>query len=338
MLLGGDEALKKHLTVEVQRKLGDLLNSSTPAGMDPMQALSMARAAGGDNLETFEAGPVLLTYTNPAQRQKLEVRIDGEEVRGGECQMRLSPHSFRDGAEEELPVSLRFILSWKAQQNVWRLNAISVGVTFPVGDPRLYDKSRWTLPGAGTAGAVPASRVPSGSEVATQAAAGPTVVGPAIVETAVAPSRVASTAAADTGAPEPGTDAQPAHPAMPNEPPKMTAARAVRLIGLAEDIYAKKHPETGFTCFLSELVNVGRGFEDGEPYKFMDSEFAPGVYNGYRFSLVGCAGSPVKSFQVTAEPVSGAGRAYCSDATHTLRGSDDGSSASCLASGKVVRR
>ena len=112
----------------------------------------------------------------------------------------------------------------------------------------------------------------------------------------------------------------------------------MRLIVLAEDIYAQKHPATGFTCFLSELVDVGRGFENGEPYKFIDPELAQGVYNGYRFMLTACSGSPVKSFQVVAEPVSGTGRAYCSNPSHELHGSDDGHAASCLASGKVVQR
>ncbi|HEY6270906.1 MAG TPA: hypothetical protein VIX19_02810 [Terriglobales bacterium] len=334
MLLGGDGAIKKHLTLDVQHKLGELLNSSTPGGMNPIQALSMARAAGGDNLETYEAGPVLFSYANPTEHRRLVVRLDGDDVHGSEDQMRLSLHSFRDGVEEELPVVLRFTLSWKAQQSVWRLNAITLRATLPIGDPRLFDKSRWALAGVSPAGKVPATRLTLDSEVSTRTAPAPTVVGPSVRQAAAAP---------ETEPPvnEPTADSGSAHSsssAAASDTPQMTPARAVRLIGLAEDIYAKKHPETGFTCFLSELVNVGRGFEDGEPYRFIDPEFEHSLYNGYRFSLTGCAGSPVKSYQVSAEPVSGAGRAYCSDPTHQLRGSDNGSSASCLASGKTVQR
>jgi hypothetical protein len=342
MLLGGDEALKKHLTLEVQRKIGDLLNSTAPPGMNPIQVLSVAKAAGGDNLEIFEAGPVLLSYDNPAQHQKLEVRIDGDDLRGGEDQMRLSLHSFRNGVEEELPAALRFTLSWKAQQNVWRLNTVTVIATLPIGDPRLFDKARWTLPAITPAGTASATHVASVSEVTTPTAVAPSEVGPTVVERNVAAVRATDSRAIEPGTTETGKNDPPANPSPAKagdaDTPRMTPVRAVRLIGLAENIYAQKHPETGFTCFLSELVNVGRGFEDGEPYKFMGPEFARGVYNGYRFSLTGCAGSPARNFQVVAEPLSGSGRAYCSDTTRELRGSDDGSGTSCLASGKVVQR
>jgi hypothetical protein len=344
MLLGGDDALKKHLTLEVQRRIGESLSAAAPAGMNPIQAISMAKAAAGENLETYEAGPVLFSYENPAQHQKLEVRIDGDDLRGSEDQMRLSLHSFRNGVEEELPAALRFTLSWKAQQNVWRLNAVTVIATLPVGDPRLFDKARWTLPAINPAGTASATRVAPIYEVTTPTAVARPAVGPTVVEaSAAAPRATRPQAAAPALAEGEGSIVdQPARlapaKAAAGDSTKMTPVRAVRLIGLAEDIYAQKHPEAGFTCFLSELVNVGRGFEDGEPYKFMDPEFAPGVYNGYRFSLTGCAGSPAKTFQIVAEPLSGAGRAYCANATHELRGSDDGRGASCLASGKVVQR
>jgi hypothetical protein len=119
--------------------------------------------------------------------------------------------------------------------------------------------------------------------------------------------------------------------------PKITPIRAVRRMALAENIYAQKHPEMGFTCAISNLVNVGRGLDDGEPYQFMDPEFAGGVYNGYRFALRGCDGRPSKSFQVVAEPINGKGRAYCSDDRLNLRSADDGRGATCLASGRIAR-
>lgn len=117
---------------------------------------------------------------------------------------------------------------------------------------------------------------------------------------------------------------------------KMAPFRAVRMISLAESLYAQQHPEVGYTCGITNLVNVGKGSENGELYKFMDPEFADGVYNGYRYSLVGCDGKPVRTFQVTAEPLNGQGRAYCSDDRHNLRSSDDGKASTCLAQGKVA--
>jgi hypothetical protein len=110
------------------------------------------------------------------------------------------------------------------------------------------------------------------------------------------------------------------------------------MIGMAENIYAEMHPGLGYTCTLSDLVNVGRGMDEDGMYKFMDAEIAGGVYNGYRFTLTGCERRPARMFRVVAEPVAGRGKAYCSDNTSNLRSSDDGHGATCLVAGKMARK
>ena len=123
-----------------------------------------------------------------------------------------------------------------------------------------------------------------------------------------------------------------------NERPKLSPLRAVRMIGMAEDIYAQSHPGIGYTCSIADLVNVGRGLDEDGVYRFMDAEFAEGVYNGYRFTLTGCDRRPARDFRVTAEPVAGKGKAYCSDHTNNVRASDDGRGVTCLIAGKSARR
>jgi len=253
--------------------------------MGPVQILQSARA-GDNNFETFDAGPVLLSLNNPQDRQRWEVRIDGDDLRGDQDEMQLSLHTMRKGLEEELSLGLRFQLSLKQQQGIWRLNAITVSARLVVGDPQILEKSWWNSPA---------------------------------VASTVSPLAPAVVPAAD-------------------EQLRMTPARSLRLIGVAEYIYAQKHPDQGFTCALGQLVGIGRGLEDGEPYKFMPPDFAQGVHNGYRFSIRNCAGKTVKSFQAFAEPVNGQGKAYCTDETKALRASDDGSGGTCLASGRIVQR
>ena len=130
----------------------------------------------------------------------------------------------------------------------------------------------------------------------------------------------------------------PAAPLLQPATPKISAFRAVRLVTLAEDQYAQKYPEAGYTCSMADLINIGRGLDNGEPYTFMDPEFRNGVYNGYRFSLTGCQGKPAKSFRIAAEPVTGHGIAYCSDDQHTLRSAEDGRASTCQEQGKIARR
>lgn len=125
---------------------------------------------------------------------------------------------------------------------------------------------------------------------------------------------------------------------VPAAPVKMPPVRAARLIGLAENIYVQKHTHGGFTCNLVDLVNIGKGMDEGSSYSFIDPELGTGTYNGYRFTLTGCGSNPTWGYQLMAEPLNGTGKAYCSDATRVLRASDDGSGRTCLISGKPTNR
>ena len=288
MLSGDEEAFKKHLTLDMQAKINEQIK--TAAAGSPIRSISSLQTARQQGLESFETGPVLFSFNNAQAHERLEVRVDGDDLHGDEDEMELSLHAFRNGVELDLPVGFRLRLNWQAQQGVWRLTAMTVSASIPLGDPRILDKSWWNPPAIASLGGGGA---------------------PAI-----------------SGA-----------PAEDSAHPKILPARSLRLIGLAENLYVQKHPEMGFTCSLAELVEIGKGF-DGEngAYKFMSPEFAGGTYNGYRFALSGCTGKVPKAFQVIAEPVSGKGRAYCSDQTRDLRASEDGSGATCLATGKFVRQ
>jgi len=123
-----------------------------------------------------------------------------------------------------------------------------------------------------------------------------------------------------------------------DERPKMNPLRAVRMIGMAENLYAQTHPGAGYTCNISNLVNIGKGMDEEGMYKFMDAEFAGGLYNGYRFTITGCDRTPSRIFRVIAEPVAGHGKAYCSDNTNNLRAADDGRGTTCLVAGKIARK
>jgi len=114
------------------------------------------------------------------------------------------------------------------------------------------------------------------------------------------------------------------------EPKAFDPASTVRLLGYAESSFAMQHPDTGFTCSLSELMETGKAMG-------LDQQVASGSYMGYKWSLSGCEGKPAGSFQVVAEPIAqGRGtQAVCTDATHNLRASEDGRGSSCLSVGKV---
>lgn len=285
MFSGGETQFKRHLTLEMQRKLQEMSKGS-PDGIPGQAWPAAARTGDPDRFQAFDLGPVLFSFNNPEQHERYEVQLDSEDPHGDEDVLGLSLHYIRNGVEQPSRFDFHFALNMKRQEGTWRLNAVTLSATLPMDDPRMLDPSWW-----------PAALLPGNG------------------------------AASDT------------HSAVViDDRPKLSPLRAVRMIGMAENIYAQNHPGLGYTCKLSDLVNVGKGLDEDGVYKFMDAAFAGGTYNGYRFTLSGCDHRPARTFRVMAEPVAGKGKAYCSDHTNNLRASDDGRGMTCLLSGKLARK
>jgi hypothetical protein len=287
MLSGGEAPFKKHLTLEMQGKLQNMMKASLDNAPSPLQVL-LGVNSSANKFQAFDLGPILFAFYNPQEHQRYEIAIDGEDRRGDQDIMELSLHLVRNAVEKEVPGSLRFVVNMKRQEGIWRLNSLTMNATLPIGDPRILEKSWWTP--------------------MITAAMGPT------------------------------DDVTPDTPVVMDERPKMTPLRAVRMIGMAETIYAQKHPGLGYTCALSDLVNVGRGMDEDGMYTFMGADIADGIYNGYRFALSGCEHKPARMFRVTAEPLTGRGKAYCADSSSNPRASEDGRGVTCLISGKIARK
>jgi len=133
----GGEALLKHLTVEVQ----DALKANKKFNSAGLSVLNSMTPDSG--LQSFEAGEVLFVYNDAAQHTKYEVHVDNDDLAGNEDSLQLSLHAFRDEKEQDPewgPMSPHFTVSMKLQQNVWRLNNVSVGAEFPVGDAKFVEK------------------------------------------------------------------------------------------------------------------------------------------------------------------------------------------------------
>ena len=59
--------------------------------------------------------------------------------------MELSLHLLRNGVEREIPAGLKILAKLKRQAGIWRLTAVNLNVSLPVGDPRILEKS-WRGP------------------------------------------------------------------------------------------------------------------------------------------------------------------------------------------------
>jgi hypothetical protein len=94
-------------------------------------------------LQAFDSGDVLFAYEDPTHT-KYEIRVDNDDLAGDEDSFSLSIHQFRDGKEQDGELGLmssHFTVSMKLLQNIWRLNKVSVGAEFPVGDAKFVEKT-----------------------------------------------------------------------------------------------------------------------------------------------------------------------------------------------------
>ena len=115
---------------------------------------------------------------------------------------------------------------------------------------------------------------------------------------------------------------------------EQTALGSVRVIIAAENSYQSTHG--GFACTLSGLGNAGKTSGAARRAYIYDPQLVGGKKNGYTFAISECDAS---HYHAVAEPVvpDSGQRAYCGDESGTVRGSTDGKTASCLASGEVVQ-
>jgi hypothetical protein len=283
MITGGEQGITRHLTIEVQqafKKPGNAQAATVFVG-----EVKGMHAVAGQALQTFDSGPVLLAFNEPAQHKKFEVHIDNDDLSGEEDNLDLSLHSFIDGQEQTEEwqfLASHFTVSMKQQQGVWRLNKISIGAELPVGDAAFIEKMFGKTPEtSGASGGHTSISLSFKPDEATQG---------------------------------------------------MLPEHVVAMLGMAESTFARMHPDTGFTCSLSELAEASQMMG-------VDQQVNTGTYSEYKFALSGCEGKPAGSFRITAEPVvtKPGTKAFCTDATQNLRVSDDGHGTTCLAAGKVQR-
>jgi hypothetical protein len=285
MLKGDEQAITKHLTVQVQQTLSNARGKSGSLAAETIAGFR-GMALRGASQETFDSGSLLLAETDPKTHERFEVHVDSDDLAGDEDTLQLSLHQLRDGQEVDSPAQFlsQIEVAMIKQENIWRLNAITISAKLPVGDPKLMENLTKSATGGGM----------GGGRIAVSRSDQPEV-------------------------------------------PKADAEQTVRLLAMAQGMYAAMHPEIGFTCSLTDLLNQSGSMFQGFG---IDPAVATGLFNGYKYALSGCQSSPAGSFQLIAEPVaplSGA-KAFCTDATHNLRVADDGRASTCLSSGRFASR
>ena len=114
---------------------------------------------------------------------------------------------------------------------------------------------------------------------------------------------------------------------------------AMRTILTAEMTYAASYPRVGFTCTLSDLDGFGGGEPNEHQAMLINSGLASWKKYGFVFTLSGCGGAPSTIFHLSAGPNANifGRKAFSADQSGTIRSSDDGNAANCLARGTQLQ-
>jgi hypothetical protein len=143
MFMGkGADDFVKHLPDAARQKL--IRKGETPANSVALRISSIGREAvgGGEHIETFDAGPNILTSERPESHERLEVTVEHDSLLGEQDEIELSVHMYKDGQPQSLPIvpSLTFLM--KQEKDIWKLMEVTVAGRIPLTDADYLDGLR----------------------------------------------------------------------------------------------------------------------------------------------------------------------------------------------------
>jgi len=126
--------LVKHLPGAMREALE---KSGALAKLQAYSLMASQFQAQGQNLQTFEAGPVLLTTEDPKTGQKVHITVENEAMHGDLDDIELSFQIYKNGQAQRTPFMPQITFSMKQEAQVWTLNEVSVTLHLPLADPDL---------------------------------------------------------------------------------------------------------------------------------------------------------------------------------------------------------
>jgi type IV pilus assembly protein PilA len=91
----------------------------------------------GQNVQTFDTGSVLLVAEDPKTGQKAEITVENDALRGDEDDIEVTFHATKRGQEQMSPFMPQIVFAMKQEEQVWKLNEISITLHLPLADPNL---------------------------------------------------------------------------------------------------------------------------------------------------------------------------------------------------------
>jgi hypothetical protein len=141
----------KHLPAVTREALE---KSGALASLHQYSALVDQLQAQGQTVQTFDTGSVLMAGENSRTGDKVEITVENDALRGDQDDLELSFQLYKNGQKQATPINTQFTFSMKQEEQLWKLNEISVTIHVPLADPAFLKAVTEKLkPQAGTGGA-----------------------------------------------------------------------------------------------------------------------------------------------------------------------------------------
>jgi hypothetical protein len=131
----GADDFAKHLPDDARRAL--IRKGDGPENSTVLKIAMIGRevAAQGGHIETFDTGPNILISEDSNSRQRIEVAVEHDSLRGEDDEIELSVRLYKDGELQQLPVVPRLIFTMTQEKEIWRLSELTVAAHVPLTDP-----------------------------------------------------------------------------------------------------------------------------------------------------------------------------------------------------------
>jgi type IV pilus assembly protein PilA len=112
-----------------------LETSGAQASLQQFSMMAHQLQTQGQNVQTFETGPVFLSQEDSKTGQKVEVTVENDALRGDQDDIELTVQVYKNGQLQKSPFMPLMTFSMKQEAQVWTLHEISVTIHVPLADP-----------------------------------------------------------------------------------------------------------------------------------------------------------------------------------------------------------
>jgi hypothetical protein len=125
-----------------------------------------------------------------------------------------------------------------------------------------------------------------------------------------------------------------------DEANEQMAQMRMNMIVNGQKAYSAAHPEIGYACALSSLVPQKTEATGDEANASFDPGQGSDQWNGYRFTLTGCGGTPSSKYRLAAVPIDSEsqGKTFCADESGKVKFVTGGKPSSCFSSGQELNQ